>query len=113
METNMLALLLAMSAATASPAPAIAALPDRPLVFRNGLNFIPSACRAGITVAGGPTALLRPEDMAQVKPRRLGDLPKAHLEIAINRMVAGCSAPVIVRYDVEGDGRAAKGAGGD
>ncbi len=31
---------------------------------------------------------------------RLGDLPDAHLEIAVNRVVHGCPAPLIVRYDV-------------
>ncbi|MDB5446900.1 MAG: hypothetical protein JWQ97_2217, partial [Phenylobacterium sp.] len=41
------------------------------------------------------------------RPRKLGDLPKANLEIAVDRRVGGCPAPVIVRYDVEGDGRAA------
>ena len=108
----MLALLIATQLAAAPLAaavPAIAAAKDRPLIQRNGLNFIPSACRAGVTTAAGPSALLRPQDRAELRFRRLGELPKAHLEIAVNRTVGGCAAPVIVRYDVEGDGRAAKG----
>jgi hypothetical protein len=107
----MLALLLAMSVATTTPPTATAS--DRPLVFRNGLNFVPTACRAGVTTAAGagPTALLRPQDRAAVKARRLGDLPKANKEIAINRSVSGCSAPLIVSYEVEGNGHFAGGSG--
>jgi hypothetical protein len=108
----MLALLLAMNvAAAAAPAPAFATAQDRPLIERNGLNFVPSACRAGVTTAAGPGALLRPQDRAALQFRKLGDLPKARLEIAVNRTVGGCAAPLIVRYDVEGDGRAAGGTG--
>lgn len=106
----MIALLLAMSVAASTPQ---AAAPDRPLVFSNRLNFVPSACRAGVTTASGagPTALLRPQDRAAVKARRLGDLPKANKEIAINRSVSGCSAPLIVSYEVEGNGHFATGPG--
>jgi hypothetical protein len=32
--------------------------------------------------------------------QRLADLPDAHAEIAVNRFVGGCPAPVIVRYNV-------------
>jgi hypothetical protein len=71
---------------------------------------MPAACRAGVTTAADST-LLRPADRAELKIRKLGDLPKAHHEIAINRTVMGCMAPVIVRYDVEGDGRAASATG--
>jgi hypothetical protein len=36
----------------------------------------------------------------------LGELPKAHQELAVLRFGAdGCSKPVIVRRDVQGDGR--------
>ncbi|HEV2532708.1 hypothetical protein [Phenylobacterium sp.] len=106
----MLALLMATHIATAG-APAIAV--DKPLISRNGLNFIPSACRAGVTVAAGPSAaaLLRPQDRGAAKIERLGDLPKAHWEIAINRTVSGCAAPLIVSYEVQGDGRFAAGSG--
>jgi hypothetical protein len=71
-------------------------------------------CRsAGVTQAfdGAPATLLRPQDRTIVGLRRLGDLPKARMEIAIARTVAGCAVPVGVRYDVEGDGRFAKGSG--
>jgi len=105
----MLALLLAAQI-VALPAAGVAT--NKPLIDRNGLNLIPSACRAGITTAAGPSALLRPQDRAELKFRRLGDLPKAHLEIAVERSVGGCPAPIIVRYDVEGDGHAASGGSG-
>ena len=50
---------------------------------------------------------------AKPAPRKLGDLPRAHLEIAVLRLdEKGCSKPVIVRYDAEGDGRFASGSGG-
>ena len=45
-------------------------------------------------------------DYAKVKTARpvgftpLGALPDAHLEIALNRMVGGCPAPIIIRYNV-------------
>ncbi|THD77462.1 MAG: hypothetical protein E7812_16185 [Phenylobacterium sp.] len=101
----MIALLLAASLTAAAPAPAPSVSSAvRPLIQRNGLNYIPSACRAGVTVAASPEAW-------SPKIRRLGDLPKAHLEIAVNRTVGGCAAPLIVQYDVEGDGRAAGGSG--
>lgn len=107
----MLALLLAMSVATTTP-PTVATQ-DWPLISRNRLNFAPTACRAGVTTAAGagPAALLRPQDRAAVKARRLGDLPKANMEIAINRSVSGCSAPLIVSYEVEGNGHFASGSG--
>jgi hypothetical protein len=42
------------------------------------------------------------------KFRKLGDLPKANLEIAVLRLDPnGCSVPLIVRHEVEGDGRTA------
>jgi len=53
-----------------------------------------------------------PVDHPGPKPqaKRLGDLPKAHLEIAVLKLDAnGCQNPVIVRYDVQGDGRFAPG----
>ena len=106
----MLALLLASQIATAGlspPAPAFAI--DKPLISRNGLKFIPSVCRAGVTVAADPSVALRGQTTPGVQ--RLGDLPKAHLEIAVNRTVSGCAAPLIVRYAVEGDGHFAGGAG--
>lgn len=66
------------------------------------------ACQTRPTAAAaGAGALMRPQDWRAARPRKLGDLPKANLEIAVDRRVGGCPAPVIVRYDVEGDGRAA------
>jgi hypothetical protein len=100
----MLALLMAAQLTAAS----VASLPgaDRPLVSRNGLNFAPSACRAGVTTAAGPgeVSLLRPQDRAAAKIRPLGALPKANKEIAILRLVEGCNVPVVVSYNVEQDG---------
>ncbi|MDB5475314.1 MAG: hypothetical protein JWP49_825 [Phenylobacterium sp.] len=97
----MLALLLATQIITVAPPPVR-------FVRRNILEGIPAACQLGVTAVDAT-----PQPNWDPKLRRLGDLPKAHLEIAINRTVGGCPAPVIVRYDVQGDGRAAKGAGGD
>ena len=57
------------------------------------LQTPPAACRTDIDkVKAGQT------------PRfsRLGELPDAHQEIAINRMVDGCPAPIVVRQDVSG-----------
>ena len=65
------------------------------------------ACQTRPTPAAtGVGTLMRPQDWRAARPRKLGDLPRANLEIAIDRRVGGCPAPVIVRYDVEGDGRA-------
>ena len=51
-------------------------------------------------------SLLRPEDRASAGARRLGDLPRANLEKAVNRSVSGCVVPVVVKYEAEGDGKA-------
>lgn len=58
----------------------------------------PAACRLAMTVARAAPG--------QVRAQRLIDLPKPHLEIAVDRRIGGCPAPLIVRYAVEGDGRA-------
>src|SRR4051812_21581969 len=71
----------------------------RAYVLRGVLNPVPSACRQEVTQASG-LSLLRPQDRSAVKARKLADLPKANLEIAVERRVGGCPAPVIVRYDV-------------
>lgn len=106
----MLALVLALGVATAAPPQAP---PIRIIIDRHGMNLRASVCRAGVITASGPGAisLLRPQDRAEVKRRRLGDLPKAHKEIAVERTVDGCPAPLIVSYDVEGDGHFAPGEG--
>jgi hypothetical protein len=104
----MIAVLLALSVSTVAASPL-----DRPLAQRNGLSLAPTACRAGVTTAADES-LLRPQDRAELRLRKLGDLPKAHHEIAIHRTVMGCVAPLIVRNDVERDGRfAAPSAGGE
>lgn len=36
----------------------------------------------------------------RVGVRRLSELPDAHQEIAVNRLVGGCPVPIIVRYNV-------------
>lgn len=68
----------------------------------------PAGCRLGPVAAMGPGALMRPQDWRAARPVKLGALPKANYEIAIDRRVRGCPAPVIVRYSVEGDGRAGR-----
>ena len=105
----MLALLLATQLA-AAPTPAITsewAQAHPPPRARLPLNPIPEACRAGVMAVAGPS-------LGAFRPglHKLTDLPKPHLEIAVERSVGGCPAPIIVRYDVEGDGRAASGGAG-
>ena len=63
------------------------------------------------TSLANPALLFRPQDRAAARPSRLGDLPKANKEIAVNRTVAGCVVAVGVRYEVEGDGRFASPGG--
>jgi hypothetical protein len=98
----MIAVVLALSVSTVSAA-ALSPL-DGPLVQSKRLSFAPTACRAGVITAADES-LLRPQDRAALRFRKLGDLPKAHHEIAVHRTVMGCAAPLIVRYDVERDGR--------
>ena len=91
----MLALLLAaqLSAGTAQPT-----------LHRRDFIEPPRVCAgAGVTLAArpGPASLLRPGDRKDARPRRLGDLPSANHELAVLRSVAGCTVPVVVRYDVE------------
>ena len=97
----MLALLLATNLMTATPA----VFPARPIrLLRPGeiLGDVPAACLPQVTQVSGPSGF-------QPGVHKLGDLPPAHMEIAVERTVGGCPAPIIVRYDVEGDGRAAEG----
>ncbi|HSV01709.1 MAG TPA: hypothetical protein VLI41_00760 [Phenylobacterium sp.] len=102
----MIALLLAAQMA-AAPSPTLVgrdwALRHRSHA-RGVLSPVPPACRVGVTAAAGPSPqAFRPG------VHKLGDLPRAHEEIAVERSVGGCPAPLIVRYDVEGDGRFAEG----
>ena len=50
-----------------------------------------------------PLMLMKTADAAKARFQRLGDLPDAHMEIAVNRLQGGCPAPMIVRYDVSAD----------
>ena len=79
----MIALVLAAQIAAAS----------QPLL-RSPLADIPAACRLGRLVTRAAPG--------EVRAQRLGDLPRAREEIAVDRRVNGCQVPVIVRYDVEG-----------
>jgi hypothetical protein len=106
----MIAVLMALGVSTAAVAPSPL---GGPLAQFHGLSLAPTACRAGVTTAADES-LLRPQDRAELRLRKLGDLPKAHHEIAVHRTVMGCVAPLIVRNDVERDGRfAAPSAGGE
>lgn len=105
----MIALLLA-----AQLSAIVAASPQLPLVQRPR-NFVeaPVICRnegAMQTSYTSPALLMRPQDWAQARPRRLGDLPKANKEIAVLRTIGGCAVPVGVAYQIEGDGRFADDA---
>lgn len=98
----MIALLLAaqLSAATVT-------VPDIPMVQRRGFVTPPTFCdtsRALQTGYGTPALLLRPQDKAVVRARRLTDLPKANREDAVLRTIGGCPVPVAITYEVEGDG---------
>lgn len=99
----MIAMLLAAQiAATAVASPQI------PLVQRHR-SFVeaPAICHnegAMQTSYATPALLLRPQDRADARPRRLTDLPKANREDAVLRMIGGCTVPVAVAYQVEGDG---------
>jgi hypothetical protein len=81
------------------------------LSARGGDLTAPALCKSiGIQTSNAdPALLLRPQDRAAVRKSKLGDLPKANLEIAVERKVDGCPAPVVVSYRVERDGRFASG----
>ena len=95
----MLGALLALG--LASPAPHLTAIQGF------GPTLERPACQDGRMETADPVdpALLRPQDRARVKFRRLGDLPRANKEIAVLRQVRGCTAPVVVSIGVELDGR--------
>jgi hypothetical protein len=93
-EIPMLALVLVAAVASADP--------DAPIRL-NALHDVappPAACRLGRLVTRATPG--------EARALRLGDLPKARHEIAVDRRVNGCQVPVVVRYDVEGDGRAGR-----
>jgi hypothetical protein len=75
------------------------------MMLRTPLLQPPSdaACRQGAIQTGAPVdpaLLFRDQDRAATKFSRLGDLPKANLEIAVERTVGGCAAPIVVRANV-------------
>ena len=72
-------------------------------------NTVCKAPAAMQTSYGVPALLYRPQDRAVSQGKKLSDLPKANLEYAVMRTVAGCAAPMVVRYDAQGDGRFADG----
>lgn len=92
----MIALLLAAQVSAASAAPSPSASLARSDILRNAFAPVAAACSSGVTAAAGA-------GVARVW--KLGDLPKAHEEIAVYRTVGGCPAPLIVRDDVERDAR--------
>jgi hypothetical protein len=59
--------------------------------------------RMQVSAPVAPALLYRHGEPGAVK--RLGTLPKANHEKAVLRTVDGCSAPVVVSYGVERDGR--------
>ncbi len=72
------------SALQAAPAPRPASVIDIGRVARcDGRQFIQVADKAPAPPA-----------------RRLGDLPKANFELAVNRTVGGCVKPAVVSYGV-------------
>ena len=91
--------LLAAAAIAAQSAPPAGDLPRAPLVVRER-----KVCGLWHST---PTA--QPSN-APAQLKKLKDLPPANHEIAVLRLDPnGCPAPVIVRYDVQGDGRFAGG----
>lgn len=91
----MLALLLAAQVvATAPPA-------DRPVQLGSRM-ILREAVNCGLWAA-------QPVNRRAPQPPRiqsLGELPPAHMELTVLRLDEnGCSKPVIVRRDVQGDGR--------
>ena len=81
---------------------------DQVMPHRLSLSVAPeAACRPqgyAQTSFADPVLLLRPQERAAIREIKLADLPKANLEIAVARNIAGCAAPVVVSYGVEGDG---------
>jgi hypothetical protein len=94
----MMALLLAAHLGAA------AALPPKAYASKEALGPLGATCRAGgVTEAASA---------GKARLWKLGELPKAHMEIAINRTIGGCPAPLIVRYDADLNDRPTARAGG-
>jgi hypothetical protein len=92
----MIALLLAATASATVWAPPV----ETPAIRQGELREIPAACREGRVMAVRD---------GSVRVKKLGDLPRAHLMLPVVRSVDGCAVPTVVRYNYEGDGRAARG----
>ncbi len=63
----------------------------------------------GVTQAKAGGVLLRPQDRrGDAGAQTLGSLPPARMEVTVLRSVAGCTLPVVMREDVQADGRLAR-----
>lgn len=95
-------MLIALAAATMLMVPA-----DQVPATAKGLRISGALCPAtGMTQA----RLLRPQDLrGDAGARTLGSLPRANMEFTVSRDVGGCNLPAVVREDVQGDGRFARG----
>ena len=59
--------------------------------------FPPRACNAGMLhTSADPALLMRPQDWASARPRKLGELPDSKHEYAVLRLVDGCMVPVTI-----------------
>lgn len=58
-----------------------------------------AACsRIVAQIAYAPALLMRPQDWAAARPRKLGELPDARREYAVMRTVGGCMLPAPIGY---------------
>ena len=107
--------------ATAGPSPgvmfgpaqviSVKLVPSRRRSFVEPQVICPSQGAMQTSDSATPALLLRPQDRKNIRMKKLGDLPKANMEVAVLRSVGGCAVPVGIRYSVEGDGKFAKGDG--
>ena len=79
----MIALLLAAGLAASDPADLLRGSP---------------ACPSGLARASDPASLMRPQDWAVARPRKLGELPRAKAEYAVMRKVGGCMVAAPANY---------------
>lgn len=77
------------------------------LVFAAGMTIFSSPLNAATAAACsrivaetsyGPALLMRPEDWAAARPRKLGELPDAKHEYAVLRTIGGCMVPAPIGY---------------
>lgn len=83
--------ILAAATVISTPSPSVRAVPDIPTIAP-----LPEACLAFRHEIADSALLYREDGKAKFSP--LSQLPKANHEKAVLRSVAGCSAPVVVRY---------------